>query len=169
MALSRNVYVEGRAAAALASSGDLSRAANLADDLRKRFPLSTWVNGCFLPDTYAAIEIQKSSATRAVERLQSTSSCPLLGIIYRRGTVYLGAREGVQAAAEFQKILDHRGFDMLSSFYPLAYLGLARAYALQGDTTKSRTAYQDFFALWKDADPDIPILKDAKSEYAKLK
>ena len=127
------------------------------------------MNGCFLPDTYAAIEIQKSSATRAVERLQSTSSCPLLGIIYRRGTVYLGAREGVQAAAEFQKILDHRGFDMLSSFYPLAYLGLARAYALQGDTTKSRTAYQDFFALWKDADPDIPILKDAKSEYAKLK
>jgi hypothetical protein len=75
----------------------------------------------------------------------------------------------VPAAAEFQKILDHRGVDPLSPLYALAHLGSARAYALAGETSKSRTAYQDFLALWKDADPDIPILKEAKAEYAKLK
>jgi len=77
-------------------------------------------------------------------------------------------RAGKKAAAEFQKILDHRGVAALSPLHPLARLGLSRAHALRGDTAKSRAAYQDFFALWKDADPDIPILKEAKAEYAKL-
>jgi eukaryotic-like serine/threonine-protein kinase len=87
---------------------------------------------------------------------------------YIRGQAYLAAHNGTAAAAEFQKFLDHRGLLVNFCLGALAHLGLARAYALQGDTTKSRTKYQDFFALWKDADPDIPILKEAKAEYAKL-
>jgi tetratricopeptide (TPR) repeat protein len=89
--------------------------------------------------------------------------------MYVRGDAFRRAREGAKAAAEYQKILDHRGIDPLSPIYALARLGLGRAYALQGDTTKARTAYQDFLAFWKDADPDIPILRQAKEEYEKLK
>jgi hypothetical protein len=83
--------------------------------------------------------------------------------------VYLVAKQGAPAAAEFQKILDHRGIVLNEPIGALAHLGLARAYVLQGDTIKARTAFQDFLTLWKDADPDIPILKQAKAEYAKLK
>jgi len=81
---------------------------------------------------------------------------------------YLAAHKGSEAAAEFQKILDHRGLVLNQPIGALAHLGLVRAYVLQGDTAKARTAYQDFLTLWKDADPDIPILKQAKAEYAKL-
>jgi hypothetical protein len=88
--------------------------------------------------------------------------------MYPRGQAQLRAQAGGEAAAEFHRILDHRGLVAVSPFYPLAQLGLARAHALAGDLAKSRKAYQDFFALWKDADPDIPILKQAKAEYAKL-
>jgi eukaryotic-like serine/threonine-protein kinase len=89
--------------------------------------------------------------------------------VYVRGKAYLAAHQGNEAAAEFQKILDHRGIVGNEPIGTLAHLGLARAYALQGGTTRARTAYQDFLTLWKDADPDIPILKEAKAEYAKLK
>ena len=85
-----------------------------------------------------------------------------------RGEAYLAAHEGSEAAGEFQKILDHRGIVVNEPIGALAHLGLARAYALQGDTAKAQAAYQDFLTLWKDADPDIPILKEAKAEYAKL-
>jgi hypothetical protein len=88
--------------------------------------------------------------------------------IYLRGEAYLAEKKGDLAAKQFQAYLDHRGLYLNFVLGPLAHLGLARAYALQGDTNKARTAYQDFFALWKDADPDIPILKQAKAEYAKL-
>lgn len=88
--------------------------------------------------------------------------------IYVRGQAFLRMRDGAKAAAEFQKILDHRGALFAGELYPLAQLNIARAYAVQGDSTKARTAYQDFFALWKDADQDIPILKEAKVEYSKL-
>ena len=88
--------------------------------------------------------------------------------IYVRGLAYLSSKQGAQGAAEFQKILDHRGEGPLSVLYPLANLGLARAAVLQVDTAKARKAYQDFFALWKDADPDVPILIEAKKEYEKL-
>ncbi len=81
----------------------------------------------------------------------------------------MGAGAGPEAAVEFQKILDHRGVVPVSPLYPLVHLGLARAYALSGDTVKSRRYYQDLFALWKDADPNVPILQEAQSEYAKLK
>jgi eukaryotic-like serine/threonine-protein kinase len=89
--------------------------------------------------------------------------------IYVRSLVQQRAKEGKEASAEFQKIIDHHGINPTTPEYALAHVGLARAYALQGDTAKARTAYQDFFALWKDADADIPILQQAKSEYAKLK
>ena len=88
---------------------------------------------------------------------------------YLRGQAYLAAHNGTAAATEFQKFLDHRGIVLNFPLGALAHLGLARAYALSGDTTKARTAYQDFFALWKDADSDIPILKEAKADYEKLK
>ena len=88
--------------------------------------------------------------------------------IYLRGQAYLRLGAAAEAAVEFQKILDHRGVGPTSPLYALAHLGVVRAYGLAGETPKSRKAYQDFFALWKDADPDIPILKEAKAEYAKL-
>jgi hypothetical protein len=87
---------------------------------------------------------------------------------YLRGQAYLAAHNGTAAAAEFQKLLDHRGIVLNFPLGALAHLGLAHAYAFSGDTAKSKTAYQDFFALWKDADPDIPILKEAKAGYAEL-
>ena len=90
-------------------------------------------------------------------------------MIYVRGEAYLHAHDGANAALEYQKILDHRGIQPTNVFASLAKLGLGRAYALQNDTPKARTAYQDFFALWKDADPDVPLLKTANAEYEKLK
>jgi ATP/maltotriose-dependent transcriptional regulator MalT len=89
--------------------------------------------------------------------------------VYIRGEAYLLSHQGKEAAAEFQKIIDHRGMVLNSPIGALAHLGLARAYAMQGDTAKARAAYQDFLTLWKDADPDTPILMAAKAEYAKLK
>jgi eukaryotic-like serine/threonine-protein kinase len=86
-----------------------------------------------------------------------------------RGEAFLRAHDGAKAAVEYQKILDHQGLDPVSIDFPLAHLGLARAYALQGDAAKAKIAYQDFFAAWKDADPDVPVLKTAKAEYEKLK
>jgi ATP/maltotriose-dependent transcriptional regulator MalT len=89
--------------------------------------------------------------------------------VFVRGEAYLAARQGGEAAAEFQKILDHRGTVVNQPIGVLAHLGLARAYVLQGDTPNARAKYQDFFTLWKDADPDIPVLIAAKAEYAKLR
>ena len=88
--------------------------------------------------------------------------------MYVRGEAYLRLRNGAKAATEYQKILDHRGIDPNSPLYSLARLGLGRAVALQGDKAKARASYQDFFAIWKEADSDVPILKEAKAEYAKL-
>ena len=89
-------------------------------------------------------------------------------ILYVRGLAYLQLHDGAKAAGEFQKILDHRGVNPIHGIYSLGLLGLGRAYALQNDTAKARTAYQDFFAMWKDADPEVPVLLAAKAEYAKL-
>jgi tetratricopeptide (TPR) repeat protein/DNA-binding winged helix-turn-helix (wHTH) protein len=166
-----------RLATALALCGDTNRAQKLIDELAKDFPLDTLLNNVSLPVARAIIEIQHNNPTRATTLLEAASPYELgegPGIgpylpIYTRAQAYLQAREGAKAAAEYQKILDHRGIDPTSLHYTLARLGLGRAYALQGQTTKARTAYQDFLTLWKDADPDIPILKRAKAEYAKLK
>jgi predicted Zn-dependent protease len=119
------------------------------------------------------IEINHDNPAAALEYLEKLRPYEL-GLVttlwtnYDRGRAYLKLKKGPEAAAEFQHVLDHRGVDPAGLEYALSYLGLARAYALPGDSAKSRTAYQDFFALWKDADPDIPVLKQAKAEYAKL-
>jgi hypothetical protein len=116
--------------------------------------------------------IHEGHANQAIELLRSEGSYELsegsLAAIYVRGWAYLETKSGAEAAAEFQKILDHRGVDPLSPFHPLSHLGLARAYVLMGDSPKARKSYENFFGIWKDADPDIPILIQAKQEYAKL-
>ena len=114
----------------------------------------------------------RGNAAQAVQLLEPTRSyegAALFQIAYLRGQSYLNQQRGTDAAAEFQKILDHRGWQPTGTLYPLAHLGLARTAALSGDTTKARKAYQDFFALWKDADPDMPLLQEARREYEKLK
>ena len=122
----------------------------------------------------ALVALNHKAPGPAIQALQAAAPFELgaeVGIfpIYVRGLAYLQAKRGVEAAAEFQKIVDHRGISPPASEHSLAKLGLGRAFALTGDTAKAKAAYQDFFALWKDADPDVPILKEAKSEYAKLR
>ncbi len=169
------------AALTLAYDGDDARAQALASDLAKRFPEDTIARFNYLPTLRAKLSLNKGNASDAIESLRaaapyelgiSTSSPSNWSVMYPvfvRGEAYLAAHQGNQAAAEFQKILDHRGLVLNQPIAPLAHLGLARAYVLQGDTAKARGAYQDFLTLWKDADPDIPILKQAKAEYAKLR
>jgi len=168
-----------QAALAYALAGDAAHAQSLADDLGKRFPQDTAVQSVWLPTIHAQIETGRKNPARSIELLQTTSPYELgmlsgsatnscLYPVYVRAEAYLSAQEGLAAAAEFQKILDHRGLLWNCATGALAHLGIARAYATQGDTTKGRAAYQDFLALWKDPDPDIPILKEAKAEYAKL-
>jgi predicted Zn-dependent protease len=158
-------------ASSLALCGDTSRAQKLIDELAKDFPLDTLLNNVSLPTARAIIEMQHNNPTRAITLLEAAAPYDLAGywLMYVRGEAYLQARDGVKAAAEFQKILDHRGIDPLDPIYSLARLDLGRALALQGQAATARTAYQDFLALWKDADPDIPILKQAKEEYEKLR
>ena len=120
----------------------------------------------------AASEIKSNNPAQAIQALESGSRYMAAGGFwppYLRGQAYLKLNRGAEAAAEFQKILDHRGQSPLSALYPLAHLGLARAAALTGDVAKSRKAYQDFFALWKNADANLPVLIEAKKEYEKMK
>jgi tetratricopeptide (TPR) repeat protein len=168
--------VQAAAALALGLVGALSQAARLADNLDQRFPQDTIVQFNYLPTIRSAISVGRRDTSRAIENLQgalpyelgnASGTQPLMPA-YVRGQAYLAAHQGSAAVAEFQKILDHRGIVGNAPIGGLAHLGLARAYALQGDTSKAKSAYQDFLTLWKDADPDIPILIDAKSEYAKL-
>ncbi len=136
------------------------------------------MQGYGLPAIRAAIELNGKSGANAIKTLGTAGPYELaqcepfqvgmLYPVYLRGQAYLLARQGNEAAAEFQKIVDHRGIVLNFPTGALARLGLARAYAAQGDTTKARAAYQDFLILWKDADPDIPILQQAKAEYARL-
>jgi eukaryotic-like serine/threonine-protein kinase len=167
-------------ALALAYAGDAGQAQALADDLGKRFPEDTVVQFNYLPTLRAKLELHRSNPQQALDSLQAAApyelglpaysfyNWPNLYPVYVRGEAYLAAHQGSEAAVEFQRILDHRGIVLNEPIGALAHLQLGRAYALQGDTAKARAAYQDFLALWKDADPDIPILKTAKAEYAKL-
>jgi len=167
------------AALALARAGDVAEAKRLAEGLHRDFPRDTRVQGYWLSAIRAAIELNAKNGPKAVELLRAAAPYELgqcepfqLGMmypVYLRGQAYLFARQGKEAAAEFQRIIDHRGIVLNFPLGALAHLGLGRAYALQGDTAKARGAYQDFLTLWKDADLDIPILKQAKAEYAKLR
>ena len=162
----------------LARVGETGRAQAIVEELQKSYPSQTVLKVYWLPTIKSAIELNANNSTQAVVSLEAAAPYELggpppfqLGTLYPayiRGQAYLMAHNGTAAATEFQKFLDHRGIVINFPLGALARLGLARAYTLQGDSTKSRTAFQDFFTLWKDADPDIPILKQAKAEYAKL-
>jgi serine/threonine protein kinase/tetratricopeptide (TPR) repeat protein len=168
----------GRPALALAMCGDASQAEKLAGETSKLFPNGTLWNAVQLPEIRAAIALQRDQPAKAVELLASASTYERAypDAVYLRGLAYLGLREGAKAAAEFEKILDHKGANWGSAwqhpfwgqFYSLSCLGLARGSALAGDPAKARKAYQDFLTLWKDADRDIPVLQQAQAEYAKL-
>jgi DNA-binding winged helix-turn-helix (wHTH) protein/predicted Zn-dependent protease len=182
--LSTSRDVEYGAAFALALSGESSRSQTLTADLSRRFPEDTIVRFTYLPTLCALLALHRRQPANALELLQTAipyeggisiegGSEYLLGEgvfypVYARGVAYLAARQGREAAVEFQKILDHRGIVISDPVGPLAQMQLGRAYALAGDKDKARTAYTDFLTLWKDADPDIPILKEVQTEYASL-
>jgi eukaryotic-like serine/threonine-protein kinase len=170
---------EAQAALAYALAEDASHSQSLTYDLAKRFSQDTVIQTVWLPTIRAQVELSRKNASQSIELLQSAAPYELgmlsgsaanscIYPVYIRAQAYLTAQQSPAAVGEFQKILDHRGLLWNCGTGPLAHLGLGRAYALQGDTAKARAAYQDFLTLWKDADPDIPILKQAKVEYAKL-
>jgi eukaryotic-like serine/threonine-protein kinase len=174
--LAPNRNVRAMSALVLARAGDTAGAEKLAAQLDKSFPLDTLVARYWLPTIRAAVALERKDPNRAVELLKAASAIELgqpaevnviLCPVYVRGEAFLKLHDG-GAAAEFQKFIDHRGLVGNFPWGALARLGLARAYAMQGNIAKAKAAYQDFLNLWKDADPDIPILKQAKAEYAKL-
>jgi eukaryotic-like serine/threonine-protein kinase len=181
--------VETEAALAFAMASDAARAESLAEDLEKRFPLHTQMQSLWLPAIQAQLALNRKNPTDALHDLQAASGIEFGQIeflnnlsclypTYIRGEAYLATGQSKEAAAEFQKVLDHSGIVWNCWTGALARLGVARANALQARTSqgadadaarvKALAAYQDFLTLWKDADPDIPILKQAKAEYAKL-
>ena len=178
LALASGRQVEPMAALAIGLAGDPAQAERLAADLAKRFPEDTVVQSNYLPMIHAAIALRNHDSGHAIDALAASAPYELgetntsftfaLYPVYLRGEAYLAARQGASAATEFQKILDHEGVVGNEPIGALAHLGLGRAYAEQGDTVKARAAYDDFFALWKNADSDVPILAQAKAEYAQL-
>jgi eukaryotic-like serine/threonine-protein kinase len=177
LALSSGRDVKVAAALALARLGDAPRANALAEELKKNYPSNTLLNLYWLPTVDAAIQLRKANSSQALVDLESAVPYELGGAgtfisylypVYVRGQAYLLAHNGTAAAAEFQKMADHRGIVQNFVTGALAHLQIARAYAMAGDTPRAKAGYQDFLTLWKDADPDIPILKQAKLEYAKL-
>ena len=175
--LAPNRDVQAMAAVALARAGDTAGAQKLAAELDKTFPLDTLVQRYWLPTIQAALALQRKDPSRAIEILRVASTIEIglptnlavsLCPVYLRGEAYLMLHDGKAAAAEFQKFIDHRGVVVNFQWGALARLGLARAYAVQGDKVRAHAAYQEFLTLWKDADSDIPLLKEAKAEYAKL-
>ncbi len=172
--------VQTLAALAYARTGDAAQARKIADDLAHRFPLNTMINRYWLPTIDASIEIGRNNPAKAIERLRTATEyelgtpTPQFGVggslypAYVRGQAYLSLHQGAAAAAEFQKFLDHRGIAVNSPLAALAKLQLGRAYVAAGDKSKARHAYLEFLELWKDAEPDIPVLKQAKVEYAQL-
>jgi eukaryotic-like serine/threonine-protein kinase len=164
----------------LAFAGDAGRPQGLTDDLGKKFRDDTIVQFNYLPTLRARLAVNRGNGSEAIESLRaaapyelgmttsSTYGWTALYPVFVRGEAYLALHRGSEAAAEFQKILDHRGIVLNEPIGALAHLQIGRAYAMQGDTAKAKAAYQDFLTLWKDADPDIPVLIAAKAEYAKL-
>jgi DNA-binding winged helix-turn-helix (wHTH) protein/tetratricopeptide (TPR) repeat protein len=180
LAMASTRDLQTMAALIAAQSGDAGHARKMSDDLARRYPLDTLFNGYWLPTIRAAIELDHNNPAEAIHLLQGAASYELGAVLftadwaaplhpaYIRGEAYLRLHRGKEAAAEYQKFADHWGAVRKFPLGALARLGLGRAYAMQGDSAKAHTAYQDFLTLWKDADPDIPILKQAKAEYARL-
>jgi eukaryotic-like serine/threonine-protein kinase len=176
LALSSGRDVKIAGALTMARIGDAVRAQALAEELERSYPTNTMLKLYWLPTINAAIELSEKNSSQSIVLLEAAApyelgSAEYNGAIYPaylRGQAYLLAHDGVAAASQFQKLLDHRGIVLNSVTGSLAHLQIARAYAMMGDKAKALSAYQDFLTLWKDADPDIPILKQAKAEYAKL-
>jgi serine/threonine protein kinase/tetratricopeptide (TPR) repeat protein len=181
LVLASNREVRYGTSVALAIAGDSRQAETMANELEKSFPEDTCVKFHYVPTVRALVALNRAEPAKAVELLQvsvpyelGTPRSSLQGFfgalypIYVRGQAYLAARQGAEAAREFQKILDHQGIMVGDPIAVLAQLQLARAYALQADIAGARAAYEGFLAMWKDADPDIPILKQVKAEYARL-
>jgi hypothetical protein len=180
--LSKGRDVEYAAGFALALAGNSSRSGALAADLEKRFPEDTFVKFTYAPVLGAYGALRRSRPAESIERLEIARRYELaanglsfnffylggLHSAYVRGEAFVSAQRYAEAAAEFQKILDHRGLVALDPIGALARLQLGRVFGLSGDKVKAKAAYEAFLALWKDADPDVPILKSAKAEYAKL-
>jgi serine/threonine protein kinase/Tfp pilus assembly protein PilF len=179
--LSNDREVEYGAGLALAISGDSSRSSTLAEDLERRFPEDTSVRFSYLPALQAMLALNQGKSTQALELLQAAAPYELgshrssfVGLFgnlypsYARGEAYLAAHRGVEATAEFRKILEHRGIVVSDPIGAVARVQLARAYLMSGDRARAKSAYEDFLKLWKDADPNIPILRQAKAEYARV-
>ena len=179
LALAPGRDVKMLSALALARCGETAKAKAMVDEVEKTDPSNTVLKLYWLPTIKAVIDLNSNNTAQALESLEAVAPYDLgtpqqfqvgtMYPVYVRGEAYLQARNGTAAAGEFQKIVDHRGLVINFPLGALAHLQLGRAYALTGDAAKARAAYQDFFALWKDADPDIPILKEAKAEYEKVK
>jgi serine/threonine protein kinase/tetratricopeptide (TPR) repeat protein len=179
LAASSSALAHGRnnleyVAATLAMTGDGSHAKTIIDDLNRRFPDDTLLRNVWGPCATALAALDRKAPEQAIAALQTATPYEMgsyMGLfpIYVRGLAYLQAKRGADAVAEFQKIVDHRGINPVGPEHSYAKLGLARAYVMTGDSAKAKAAYQDFFALWKDADVDVPVLKEAKAEYEKVK
>jgi eukaryotic-like serine/threonine-protein kinase len=181
LALSANREVEYGAAVALALTGDATQAEKLANELGKNFPEDTSVRFSYLPVIRAITALQGDEPAKGIDELQASAPYEMgsprsshtaffgsLYPVYFRGEALLAAHQGGEAANEFQKILSHRGIMIGDPVFVLAHVGLARAYALSGKPAKARAQYQEFFALWKNADPECPVLKQAKAEFENL-
>jgi hypothetical protein len=175
-AIAKDRDTRGGAMDLLARTGDAGGAEKLASELQSEFPSDTMQNLVWIPIARAFIEIRRNNGAKAVVLLdaarpyelgQGANSCNYWAN-YVRAEAFRAAHDGANAAVEYQKILDHQGVEAVSPLYALSHLGLGRAYALQSDSAKARTAYQDFLAAMKDADPGVPIVKQAQVEYAKL-
>jgi predicted Zn-dependent protease len=172
LAPGRNVKLT--AALALARSGETAQSRIMLDSIEKSEPTNTILKVLWFPLIEATIAMAQQAPDRAIVALEPSlpyelSNQGFLYPPYLRGLAYLAERNGPAAAAEFQKLPNHSGIVMNFLLGSLSRLGLARAYAVSGDTAKAKAAYKDFLTLWSDADPDVPILKEAKAEYAKLK
>jgi eukaryotic-like serine/threonine-protein kinase len=178
LALSDDSGQQAAATMLFARIGDAAQSEKLIADLAREFPYDTLINQVYIPVARAMLSLQRNQPAQAIAALDSAKPYELgadraargtYAAIFVRGEAFLQAHDGAKAAIEYQKILDHRGLNPTSVYLPLAKLGLGRAYAAQGDSAKAKAAYQDFFAVWKDADADAPVLKTAKAEYEKLK
>jgi len=174
--MSKDVSVRSIASVGFALLGEAVKSKATIDDVSREFPQNRWLQLTTAPMAQAVTALQRNQPDETIRVLEALRPYEMgtgpngLGadVNYFRGLAYLSRHDGVKAAEEFQRILDHQGVNPWSYEYYLAHLNLGRAYALQGDKAKARTAYQDFFAVWKDADPDVPVLVQARAEYSKL-
>jgi len=174
LAQSRGRAILGNAALTFALCGDTAQSQSLLDEMAKNYPLDTALSSLGAPLVRAAMEKSRGNYEQALQLLETVRTYDMSFLAgstnnYLRGYVYLNLKKGAEARSEFQNIIDRRGIDAFSPARPLAYLGLARAAAMSGDIAASRKAYQDFFALWKDADPNLAPLAEARKEYEGLK